>query len=400
MEEVHKEKDHNLSNNIHQNIVRDSLNLKNNARPQQHTLGNLLKTMNKGGVENVEINMEPRVAARLRSRDKLSPSRQTQTPAQPKRELSPQLNKADHLNSKGIYLPHASLYHKAQEQANNSTQGFYNMNYHYQQSVQLTNTSFIPKRELSPPMNKRPNSIDLKSRRFEKMVIQPPSPRYEPAKEIIVTLPSAPDVDADAVEAVLDHGNITIVEDSPEIEVDTLPPKGILRPQFEFKKNREASPGRKVANINKEVDDIAAQIALTQIAQASTKIVHDPKIKALEKKAVMHQKLATDKSYFFGPIKNFDPNSKKTNPYTDHLAIGFRIFQTFKDKIKRSLQNARPNKQVYFPGSYVPGRLTILFDLDETFVHCDIRNLTKHHDEQVRIQIRDAFGRRMMVAPN
>ena len=73
------------------------------------------------------------------------------------------------------------------------------------------------------------------------------------------------------------------------------------------------------------------------------------------------------------------------------------MFRQLGDFINRSYQEPKNHKPVTIPGEEGRQKLTILFDLDETLVHCDIKNVTKSFETRIRIQLTNQYGRKVLV---
>ena len=87
----------------------------------------------------------------------------------------------------------------------------------------------------------------------------------------------------------------------------------------------------------------------------------------------------------------------KESKYVEHICTSFTMFKQLGHLIEKGKRNPKPHRPVVVPAAPGCQKILILFDIDETLVHCDIRNVTKTFDTRTRIQISDPYGRKIVV---
>jgi hypothetical protein len=84
------------------------------------------------------------------------------------------------------------------------------------------------------------------------------------------------------------------------------------------------------------------------------------------------------------------------SPYIEHLCTNFRLFKQLGSFIKAGFFTKKKTREALVPGP-ASDKLLILFDIDETLVHCDIKGITKTFETRTRIPISDFLGRKTLV---
>lgn len=104
--------------------------------------------------------------------------------------------------------------------------------------------------------------------------------------------------------------------------------------------------------------------------------------------------------YYRRAVREAILQSRLKSPHLIHLETSFVYFQKLRELIQRSehLSLSRA-KKVQLPVQVGQARPTLLFDIDETLVHCDIKNETTSFDKRVRIMMTIPPKQKVMVLP-
>lgn len=197
------------------------------------------------------------------------------------------------------------------------------------------------------------------------------------------------------IKDILDHGEDPIPNPPLNTELDLH--GSSCKPQYPQRSVAKKAVLKKPAK--KPLADMKNHSAKSLLANSSKK-----------KLAGEAQKPATDQfkdqgdtserrlGYFMDFIRFGGANGQhKESKYVEHVCASFTMFKQLGPLMELGKRNPKPHRPVVVPTAPGKKRMLVLFDIDETLVHCDVRNVTKTFDTRTRIQISDQFGRKIVV---
>lgn len=201
----------------------------------------------------------------------------------------------------------------------------------------------------------------------------------------------------EVLKEILDHGdepidlptgsksNLLQIEDPTESKLAgrSLSRKKLVRTKEKRSLAESKTKSHKTMSLSNS-NDILVEVEKIRIQKKKS-------LEAIEEKTFM---------YFMDFIKFGGKNGEhKESQYVEHICSSFTMFKQLGPLISSCFHQPRKIREVYVPGDR-SDKLLILFDIDETLVHCDIKGTTKSYETRTRIQISDAIGRKMLVGPS
>lgn len=186
------------------------------------------------------------------------------------------------------------------------------------------------------------------------------------------------------IEDQLDHGEIPI--DQPVIQFTSIKRKIPGSP----KRSPKLGPNSSVKTPKKKTEWKSSQIQ-EKIKNISSQLkLNTPEAVVVQESP--NPKPVTTKRYFMDFMMCYQ--EEKENPYLKHLMATYTAYL----HISLYLTNARRSQiKISLPGPPNPTRLLILLDIDETLVHCDVREKTRSFYKRVHVHLNDSLNRKMLV---
>lgn len=383
-----------------QNIIKH-MNIGGRKKQEKSVVGNFgpqtLQARDRG--ETVKINMDPLIALREKSREKIETK---------KRKHTQRMNSID----KNLKRGKSKKKRKISVLEGATTRGSVNPKTMAETiAIATGNTEGSPVRGTS--------FFSSAARRRSQSRRRSRSPGYRPASperigDIMIPVETLPKTlantfarnEGEALRGMLDHGEDDIVTQQGEKSILQSSREISLQKSFNSSSRRNMPDSHSSKKDRDARDSIQSRKSFRKSyarAQADDKSIR----KAEE------EDCQPRKTYYIDYLR--DSFQQLDSPYLAHFSTTFNIFVS---QIGKAIKQAREEREgltwgeyigpganstrkyKFFEGEYDKNKITLLFDLDETFVHCDLKEVTKSFDKRTRIIITNGYNQKSIATLN